>query len=1152
MECPKCHKNLSENTLVCPYCHKVLALTCPNCHSISQSSVCTKCGYIILEKCPKCKKMVPTTSQKCKCGYPTASSIAYNECEIDEFACLIINFGALKEIRSLLASQELYTKFLVKLKNLVTAQLRDLGVHTITYGNTFTVNFNRELSFATSVNKAVRLALKLVTAFTELNINLIAQLATPLKLNITIIRKKAEDLLVNKSFESNVKLMVLKNEDKKFIRGMQVIVDQYCQDTLQNHKTDSLYSLELDGSSVMFYEIILDNYIVPPTENADKPMDVALKNINKAQNDEPEQDDIYGFKVFDINAKCKFQKCTAELLFRELDINNKILAIRTPKERCVNTYELIKKYEELGCKAIYVSCSEELRYKPWGLMDKIFKEYFNLSSTNGLIDPSFNAKKYNAYKKLILGSPLNIPKSEDARFTYLEQFVNLLSDLKKYVIIIDGFENIDDTSVQALELYFDKYMKVYTNFVFITNQDVAVHSKIKSLLQTFLYREITIVPDTMDNILSGIKEDASDFIQSFYYERIKENFSGSKLYFQNAIKYLMDKNVLVTFEDKLLIKNNLSIMLPKDLHSLIRTRLKGFAAKQDASMILAFSAFLGERLDYKTLEMLGINNIEENVNYLNKTGFAFSSDNAVYICNYTLMRPIILDSLKSEVQEFLLKTILAKLGKVLDNTSLLILMGKLSMFKEEYMLLWKNAQLAIATGDYDAYLQNCLAYLEVLDKISENIPPESVEANKKEIFQNILLSLYSYSPLKIYSIENILLTDAINSGDDDRIVKLSNLMLQGALVSSNYSEALPLLHNILIRMPEPSLVVNGSVNTRFLLLSLINIEILFNIGDYKNCIEISENVLSVISPEIIPKIKPENFSINLFVNHIMETLRLAAFAKLIICDNNVGCFIEKIEKNLNADFPEKECILAIKDYLEGKTFAISNIEIVSPFSKVINLILSEISNLKKNYKLFAQNIYQAKLLSVDIHEIQLEYLCDMLIGYAYAKMDILRKADAIITDVLNKAETSAIFNIVVISRYLLAKNKLLQGETDEALLLINDTLADIQKRGNAAKVFYAMFERLFIDVVEKNKTLSVDIKAELHKLLQISPNGELERIVRSAEFISTLNEQVEVKSEFIEEAPAPAKQKSSDEGDDDLSDLAQSFTKDNLNTETHK
>ena len=116
MECPKCHKNLSENTLVCPYCHKVLALTCPNCHSISQSSVCTKCGYIILEKCPKCKKMVPTTSQKCKCGYPTASSIAYNECEIDEFACLIINFGALKEIRSLLASQELYTKFLVKLK----------------------------------------------------------------------------------------------------------------------------------------------------------------------------------------------------------------------------------------------------------------------------------------------------------------------------------------------------------------------------------------------------------------------------------------------------------------------------------------------------------------------------------------------------------------------------------------------------------------------------------------------------------------------------------------------------------------------------------------------------------------------------------------------------------------------------------------------------------------------------------------------------------------------------------------------------------------------------------------------------------------------------------------------------------------------------
>ena len=67
--------------------------------------------------------------------------------------------------------------------------------------------------------------------------------------------------------------------------------------------------------------------------------------------------------------------------------------------------------------------------------------------------------------------------------------------------------------------------------------------------------------------------------------------------------------------------------------------------------------------------------------------------------------------------------------------------------------------------------------------------------------------------------------DAIKDGDDEKIVKLSNLMLQGALISSNYTDALGLLHNILSRMPNPTLKDNSVINTKFLLLSLVKIEI---------------------------------------------------------------------------------------------------------------------------------------------------------------------------------------------------------------------------------------------------------------------------------------------------------------------------------------
>ena len=41
----------------------------------------------------------------------------------------------------------------------------------------------------------------------------------------------------------------------------------------------------------------------------------------------------------------------------------------------------------------------------------------------------------------------------------------------------------------------------------------------------------------MGELLGNIKEEASDFIQSFYFEKIKEQFGGSALYFKNALQY---------------------------------------------------------------------------------------------------------------------------------------------------------------------------------------------------------------------------------------------------------------------------------------------------------------------------------------------------------------------------------------------------------------------------------------------------------------------------------------------------------------------------------------------------------------------------------------------------------------------------------------
>ena len=630
----------------------------------------------------------------------------------------------------------------------------------------------------------------------------------------------------------------------------------------------------------------------------------------------------------------------------------------------------------------------------------------------------------------------------------------------------------------------------------ITDSENSVHSKIKGLMRTNLYTEITLVKSSIDTLLSNFKEDASDFIQSFYYEKIKENYNGSKLYFDNAIKYLTEKDVLVSFKNKLLIKNNDSLLLPKDLLSLIKTRLKFWGKNPDASLMLAYSAFLGERIDFETLELLGVKEVIKNAKLLEESGFILIRNKTIVINNYTIFKKAVHLSLKKDIEEYLIKNILGKLGQQLDNTSLLLYMGGLSLFKEEYMLLWKNSQFAISVGDYDAYLKNCLGFLSIINQLGGKISEEDIENNKKEVFQNILMSLYSYSPAKIYSIENVLLMDAIQEEDNEKIVKLSNLMLQGALISANYTDALTLLHNILSRMPNPSLIVDGAINTKFLLLSLVNIEILFNIGDFKRCIEVSEDILSVIKPEIIEKIKPANFSTNLFAQHMLDTFRLTGFAKLINMDKDLEEFFNKIQIAFNTDLPEKECILGIKDFLNGKRFSPSDIENSTAFSKVIYLILQEYSEFNGDYKKFAQNIYQAKLLSSDIHQTQLEFFCDLLIGYSYAKLGIKEKANVIFNDILEKSQNAAIFNIIQLSAYYIARLKMESLDFEGALIIVNDALSSIQRFNNQAKIFYGLFEQMLIDILKAQKTTAINIENEEQKLHAEFSDGELSRIVK--------------------------------------------------------
>ena len=667
------------------------------------------------------------------------------------------------------------------------------------------------------------------------------------------------------------------------------------------------------------------------------------------------------------------------------------------------------------------------------------------------------------------------------------------------MIIIEGFENIDDTTIQTLEIFFDSYKNFKPDFIFITNSENPVHSKIKPLLRSKLYTEIEMTNNSIDSLVADLKNDATDFIKSFYYEKIKSNLCGSQVYFESAIDYLKSKEVLISFENKLLVKNNDSVFLPNELEDLIKACLKELSKNSEASMILAYLALINTRLDFSLLQKLEINDLEKNIEILEKEGFIFRISENVYLNNCSLIKPIILSSLKKNAVEYLVKNILAKIGKGMDNTTTLLLMGKIGLFKDEYLLLWKNSSFAISTGDYDSYLKNTIGFMSMIEHIKGNIDVDVIEENKKEVYSNILYSLYAYSPEKIYDIEQILLQDAIDKSDKENTVKLSNLMLQGALISGKYGDALGFLNNILSNIPNPKLIVGDAINTKFFLLMLINIEILFNIGDLKSCIDISNDLLKVLTPSVIEKIKPASFSVNSFVTHLADTFRLGALAHILSMNTNTEEYYEKIKSSLGEDLPEKEALNILRDFLAGKDAEFKNIEEASPFAKIIYLIIQEFSEQNINYKTFAQNIYQAKLLASDISQINLEYFCELLIAFAYSKENVYKKAEFIYRDITEKTEQSANINIFLLSKYFLAKLKLDKKEIEGALLIINDTLSFIRENLPEEKLINALFEHLLITIAETNNIKFIDLEKEKHKLELLVNNNSLSRIIGVSE-----------------------------------------------------
>mgnify|MGYP003293958952 CR=1 FL=1 len=155
-------------------------------------------------------------------------------------------------------------------KHPTVPMLEQRGVAFATYDDFYEINFNKELSFPTSCNKSIRLGLKIINAFAELNNNILSEFGFPLNMVLTVSKKMSENLQSKIIYGDNLKLLTVSKTKNKYLKGFQLIMDEYVWDEInKDYKTDSLYSIEQEGKTLMFYEIILNSYVLPPDKEID-------------------------------------------------------------------------------------------------------------------------------------------------------------------------------------------------------------------------------------------------------------------------------------------------------------------------------------------------------------------------------------------------------------------------------------------------------------------------------------------------------------------------------------------------------------------------------------------------------------------------------------------------------------------------------------------------------------------------------------------------------------------------------------------------------------------------------------------------------------------------------------------------------------------
>ena len=1094
MECPKCGLEIDDKAMVCPNCKKVLKLACPICKTINTTNTCRKCGYTIITKCHNCGKINQTISKKCrKCGFDTEKSVIMNESNADDFAILTIDFPNMDEMKTCLGSAKLLNKFKVSLDKIIVDYTKSIGLRRQIIGKTYVIRCDKDYTFNSSASTAVKTAIELLNLITAMNCKLTKKKNATVRCNMFILKRNIEDDPNNLDSGYNISLLN-QNANKrteKILNTFQVLTDDHVADSISgDYKISPLNSVMVNDEMLMFYEVDLREHVTVewPEDDEDKEIEVpnfvqnmlieqdkmdgeALNNLDSPG----DPDAIYDIETINFDEiNCEFIRTeNIDVLYYIMNkfqtIPKGIVTIKTAEMYKPYTLKVLNAVGETGKfeNIISLTCYDEMKYSPYSFFRDLVSAIFEYTVSQKLffendfsmfssVDPD------GLIRDLITLKKRDGSNNEDTRYVYFDIFLTLLQIIPKTLIFIEDFEKIDSSSYDVLKYLLEAFEQLDISLLISHNKDFSLHKDCHFLLSKPYYTEITLKPTSFEKLIEENKIFYRNILNNFYFQRVAKYACGSSLFIDIAIQYLVESGVYAMDEDSIEMVDPKTIIIPSSLDKLVARRLNLLQDDASAMKFLTSIVLLGTRIDLGTVQSLGYENVDELIEKLSDMGFLYQYNNCIYFPNYNLLR----DNLLTTISKIYLEEVAHDLfEKVFDDDMpspvKAYLYGLLEDFDNERNQWEQLAEINLSLGDFSSYLNCTHKILEILDKNVDPEKEEDIKTYKRNLYENISNNLYDYVPDRTADIAEATLENLEKTSDTDKIIMLCNKMINGALYAGNYNHALELTHKVLSLLPPSSLnPADENFNSYFFLMSVVHIQILFNIGALMDCLDVGYKVLNIVNSQTLPMLKPEYMAEEEFQGLIVDSAGYVALANVLLLSGNVEEFLRILRNELSCIPQSYDLFISLQDLLHGKPLSTltSQVDDNDRFGSIIYNIINAFTNLNGDYTQFAENIYRAKVFAKNNKLHQLELFCDLMIGFSYMELESFKKADSIIYKIIKETNKNGMTTLLYVAWFIMSELHLKQNKYDVAFGIINNSLIQLEKNNTTSPYLLMLFK----------------------------------------------------------------------------------------------